>query len=122
MRRFAAFTVLIGLCLLRPPPARPHAFLDHAEPRVGSSVAASPATVTLTFTEAVEAAFSRVEVLDEKGGPLQVGALEHPSPETLTVSLPRLAPGIYTVHWSVVSVDTHPTEGRFTFTVKTPPA
>jgi hypothetical protein len=29
-----------------------------------------------------------------------------------------LTPGTYRVSWRVVSVDTHPTEGNFTFTIK----
>ena len=35
----------------------------------------------------------------------------------LKVSLPSLSPGTYTVIWQVTSVDTHKTEGKFTFKV-----
>jgi methionine-rich copper-binding protein CopC len=118
MRRLGLLAVLAALPLLRPPPAGAHAFLDHADPRVGSTVAPPPA-VTLNFTEPVEEAFSHVEVLDPSGNRLETGALEHPAPATLRLPLPPLAPGDYTVRWAVVSVDTHPTEGTFTFSVKT---
>jgi copper resistance protein C len=97
--------------------ARAHAFLDHAEPRVGSTVAASPPTLTLVFTEPVEPAFSHVTVADDAGRPMAAGELSHPDPATLAVSLPTLVPGKYTVKWAVVSVDTHPTSGHFSFTV-----
>jgi copper resistance protein C len=117
--RAALALLLLGAPLLRPPAARAHAFLEHADPRVGSTVSA-PKAVTLQFTEPVEVAFSHVEVLGPGGGPVQTGAAEHPEPDKLSVALPALAPGEYTVHWSVVSVDTHPTEGRFTFSVKAP--
>jgi methionine-rich copper-binding protein CopC len=117
-RRF----IRVGLTMLmilagRAGPARAHAFLDHAEPRVGSTVAASPPTLTLLFTEPVEPDFCRVAVADDAGKAITAGALQHPEPSTLAVSLPTLAPGKYTVTWAVVSVDTHPTSGHFTFTV-----
>jgi methionine-rich copper-binding protein CopC len=118
MRRLGALALLAALPFLRPPPACAHAFLDHAEPRVGSTVGSSPPALTLTFTEPVEEAFCRVELLDPRGRPLAVAATEHPAPGTLKVPLPPLAPGEYTVKWAVVSVDTHPTEGSFTFSVK----
>ena len=111
--------VLIMLAA-RAAPARAHAFLDHADPRVGSTVSSPPAAVTLTFTEPIEAAFSRVEVTDAGGRRVETGPLQHPAPTTITVSLPGLAPGSYTVSWAVVSVDTHPTEGHFQFIVKGP--
>ena len=39
-----------------------HAFLDHAEPRVGNKVATPPREVTLWFTQKLEPAFSSVTV------------------------------------------------------------
>ena len=111
---------VLATLLARPGPARAHAFLDHAEPRVGSTVSSPPALLTLVFTEPIEAAFSRVEVADASGKRIATGPLEHPAPATITVSLPGLAPGSYTVTWAVVSVDTHPTEGHFVFVVKGP--
>ena len=108
----AAFSLLAATA------AVPHAFLDHAEPRVGSSVDASPPTVTLFFTEPVEPAFSRVELERDDGAKVETGPVRYPAPDRLELPLPSLPPGEYTVRWAVVSVDTHPTEGRFTFTVK----
>jgi methionine-rich copper-binding protein CopC len=110
---------IIVLGLVSPLVVHAHAFLQHAEPRVGSTVSA-PAAVTLFFTEPVEEAFSRIEVRDEHGATVPTGALQHPAPDRLTVSLPSLRPGTYTVHWAVVSVDTHPTEGSFEVSVKEP--
>ena len=100
--------------------ASAHAFLDHADPRVGATVTAAPAAVVLDFTEPVESDFCRIEVRDPRAQAVPLGALEHPQPEELRVSLPRLPPGDYTVHWSVTSIDTHQTEGRFEFTVAAP--
>jgi methionine-rich copper-binding protein CopC len=118
MRRLGVVALLATLPLLRSPPARAHAFLEHAEPRVGTTVGASPPALTLVFTEPVEAAFSRVEVFDQHGKRVDSGTTEHPAPDTLRVPLPPLPPGEYTARWAVVSVDTHATEGSFTFSVK----
>jgi hypothetical protein len=97
-----------------------HAFLDHAEPKVGSTVTNSPAEIKVWFTQNLEPAFSTLEVQDAQGK--QVGKkdahLDDADKSLLLVSLPQLPPGTYTVIWHAVSVDTHKTQGRFKFTVK----
>jgi methionine-rich copper-binding protein CopC len=112
--------VLIATFVMVPAPAEAHAFLDHSDPKVGSTVSQSPPALTLVFTEGVEPAFSRIEVTDEAGTAIEAKQLEHPQTDTLRVALPSLKPGTYKVHWSVVSVDTHATEGTFRFSVKAP--
>lgn len=97
-----------------------HAFLDHADPRVGSAVKVAPAEVSLWFSEEIEPAFSSLKVLDAAGqrvdkGDAHVDVAEH---DVLRVSLQRLGAGAYTVEWRVVSVDTHVTEGKFAFQVR----
>jgi len=101
-------------------PAAAHAFLDHADPRVGSTVQASPGNVRLWFTEPLEPAFSRVHVVDASGRTVDAGDahVDASDPSVLSVSLPTLAPGTYRVQWRVVSVDTHVTEGDYTFEIK----
>ena len=100
-------------------PALAHAFLDHAQPAVGSTVAAPPATVALWFTERLEPAFSTVRVLGPSGEPVDRGAPQvGPDDATrLSVALKPLGPGRYKVEWRVVSVDTHVTNGSFSFEV-----
>jgi methionine-rich copper-binding protein CopC len=112
-------TVLLALAATAPLPAAAHAFLDHASPAVGGAVATAPATVTLWFTENLEPAFSTVTVTDRAGQRVDLGNAQVPPgrPAQLQVGLKPLDPGRYTVSWRVVSVDTHPTEGTFTFTV-----
>ena len=99
--------------------ARAHAFLDHARPAVGSSVPVSPPNVNLWFTQDLEPAFSRVTVTNEAGQRVDLGNAQIPqgSPAELQIGLKPLPPGTYLVSWHVVSVDTHPTEGTFTFDV-----
>ena len=96
-----------------------HAFLDHANPAVGSSVPTSPSNLTLWFTQDLEPAFSDVTVTNEAGQRVDLGNAQIPqgSPAELQIGLRPLPPGTYLVSWHVVSVDTHPTEGTFTFEV-----
>jgi methionine-rich copper-binding protein CopC len=96
-----------------------HAFLDHATPAVGSAVRGSPAQVKLWFTQQLEPAFSTARVSDRSGKQVDKGdpQVDRADATLLRVSLPQLAPGTYTVTWRVLSVDTHVTEGDFTFDV-----
>ncbi len=111
-----AGTVGIGAA----PPARAHAFLDHASPAVGSSVPTAPPAVTLWFTQDLEPAFSDATVTNEAGQRVDLGKAQIPpgSPDELQIGMKPLPPGTYLVSWHVVSVDTHPTEGTFTFEIK----
>jgi len=99
--------------------AHAHAFLDHALPAVGSAVHGPPGQVKLWFTQALEPAFSTVRVLDRGGKRIDKAdaQVDRADATLLTVSLPQLAPGTYRVKWRVLSVDTHVTEGDFTFDV-----
>ncbi|HBZ72805.1 MAG TPA: copper resistance protein CopC [Deltaproteobacteria bacterium] len=119
LRVLSGATLLLGLSWTSAPPAGAHAFLDHAVPRVGSTVSAAPSELVLAFTQELEPAFSTVEVLNEQGAKVDKGDVQvDPHDGTLLrVSLNPLAPGTYKVIWRVVSVDTHPTEGDFTFHV-----
>jgi methionine-rich copper-binding protein CopC len=96
-----------------------HAFLERADPAVGSTVQTSPSEVRIRFTENIEPAFSSIQVFDASGKEVDkrdmgLGRSDH---ALLHVSLPRLGAGIYKVVWRVVSVDTHVTSGSFTFHV-----
>jgi methionine-rich copper-binding protein CopC len=110
-----AGTVAIGTA----PSARAHAFLDHASPAVGSSVPTAPPVVILWFKQDLEPAFVDVTVTNDAGQRVDRGNAHIPpgSPAELQIGLKPLPPGTYLVSWHVVSVDTHPTEGTFTFDV-----
>jgi methionine-rich copper-binding protein CopC len=93
--------------------------LEQADPRVGSTVKTSPHTVTLTFSQKLEGAFSSIRVLDAKGARVDAGKAQvDPADSTvLRIGVKTLAPGTYKVQWRALSVDTHTTEGSFSFTV-----
>lgn len=104
------------LALMAAQAAYAHAFLDHAEPRVGSTVPTAPKEVVLSFTQNLEPAFSSVEVSDANGARVDQGK-PRISASTMRVSVKSLPPGTYRVRWQVLSVDTHTTEGNFSFQV-----
>jgi methionine-rich copper-binding protein CopC len=112
------FLILVSLLLvpLATRAAQAHAFLDHASPLVGSTVPAAPHEVVLTYTQSLEPAFSTAQVTDSSGARVDTGKAEV-SGSTMRVGLKPLGPGSYKVHWHVLSVDTHSTEGTFTFHV-----
>ena len=72
--------------------------------------------VTLTFTDTLEAAFSKLTVTDANGTEVSQGKAQV-NANVMRVSLKPLSVGIYKVNWCSVSTDTHKTEGNFTFSV-----
>jgi methionine-rich copper-binding protein CopC len=104
------------LAVLANASAHAHAMLDHASPVVGSTVASAPREVALTFSQNLEAAFSSVQVTDGRGARVDQGKPQI-SGNTMRVGLKSLSAGTYRVRWQALSVDTHKTEGSFTFTV-----
>ncbi len=97
-----------------------HAFLDHADPKVGSEIQTAPTEIKVWFTEEIEPAFSTLKVLDAGGNQVDQkdAHLDAKDKTLLIVSVPALAAGEYKVEWSVVASDTHHTQGDFKFTIK----
>jgi hypothetical protein len=96
-----------------------HAFLKDANPGVGSTIQTSPSEVQIRFTENIEPAVSSIQVFNTSGNEVDKRDLhlDRSDHALVHVSLPQLGAGIYKVVWRVVSVDTHVTNGNFTFRV-----
>jgi copper resistance protein C len=96
------------------------AFLDHAEPAVGSTVDSSVTEIKIWFTQNLEPALSQMQLLDRHRKPVtqNQATVDSSDPSLLTLSVSALRPGKYTVYWKVMSVDTHMTVGNFFFTVR----
>jgi len=119
LRRAILLASLVSLAAVTH--ARAHAFIDHAEPAVGGTVRQPPAEVDVSFTEGLEAKYSRLQVFDASGKEVDRKDvhLDPKNPKRLVVSLPvALGAGTYKVVWRAVSVDTHVTNGDFTFRVE----
>jgi hypothetical protein len=98
-------------------PAFAHAFLQHADPGAGSRLKAPPKRIALTFSEKLEPVFSGIAVTDASGRNVEADAPAIGG-NSMLASLRTLPPGRYRVAWHAVSVDTHRTEGAYSFTVE----
>jgi copper resistance protein C len=98
-----------------------HALLQKAIPAVGGTVSASPAEIRLKFSEGVEPHFSGIVLTTHAGAAVPLGkASVDPADDSTFIApiMQALKPGVYTVTWHAVSVDTHKTQGSFEFTVQ----
>ena len=97
-----------------------HAFPDHSEPRVGSTLSAPPPVVRIWFDAQIEPVFStiRVESADKRRVDTGNGGVDPADNRVLAVKVSPLPPGRYRVYWSVVARDGHRTEGDFPFRIK----
>jgi copper resistance protein C len=98
--------------------AAAHAMLEQASPTAGSIIKTSPREVHLKFSEPLEPRFSKVEVRSATGAVIAVGSAGHGRSNELAVHVPALHPGKYNVIWKVLSIDSHTTQGNFSFEVK----
>ena len=98
-----------------------HAHLQQQTPAADSTVAASPESLTLSFSEGIETAFSAVTLTGPQQKAVATGKLTRSDSNKAQLIVPLtqpLAAGEYTVDWHVVSVDGHKTKGQYHFTVK----
>jgi methionine-rich copper-binding protein CopC len=109
---------LLALTLLLAVLAFAHSEPVSMVPAVNSTVSA-PANVTVHFSEALEPKFSKLTLADAAGtvvskDPSVVSA----DAKVMTLPLPTLAAGLYTVNWVSVALDSHRAQGKYNFTIK----
>ena len=95
-----------------------HAHLKEQTPAADSTVSA-PSDLRLVFSEGVEATFSKVTI-SKDGAPVLVKSLATEGSDKKTLIVTPAAPlpaGAYKVEWHAVSVDTHKSEGAYSFKV-----
>ena len=125
-----ALTLAIAALPWSAAPAAAHAELVSSTPLPNASLVEAPAELELTFSEPIDPATTVIELLDPQAQRVDgVGTPDVDSDGTaVTVPLPELEPGSYTVTYQVVSaVDGHATAGIFAFLVdptgtETPPS
>jgi copper transport protein len=110
-----------GLLLTTAGPASAHAALTGSDPQQGVVVDKAPDQVSLTFSEKVALSDDSLRVLDPKGKAVQQGKPSEVGGTTYAVKLHSGLPdGTYTVTYQVVSADSHPVAGAYTFSIGTP--
>lgn len=112
LRRLA---LLIVTSLAATGSASAHAHLVNSAPADGSTLVAPPASVTLTFSEAarVTACFVQKNAEPRRA----IASLPTAAASTVTIGLPVLPDGAYTLSWRVVGADSHVMSGELQFTI-----
>jgi methionine-rich copper-binding protein CopC len=111
--------LISGALLLSVVTAHAHAHLTASAPAEGSTGTA-PEHIVLTFSEA--ARITAMTLQHEGEAPRKLTPLPAEMAARITVPLPRLSPGKYTLSWRVVSDDGHVVPGTLHFTVLESPA
>ena len=113
-------SVLLITLLAMPGSGWAHAYLVKSSPARRAVLSTPPTRVVLWFNERLEAQFSQLSVWNADGqqvdgGDAQVGPDDG---KRLSVGIPTLPAGSYTVKYRVLSVDGHVVEAEFPFTVR----
>ncbi|MHA5048013.1 copper resistance CopC/CopD family protein [Streptomyces sp. SD15] len=112
---------VVGSVLAGAAPASAHAALTGSDPQQGAVVEQAPTQVSLTFSEQIALSDGSLRVLDPKGKRVDTGRATNLSGTTYGVKLHSGLPdGTFTVTYQVVSVDSHPVSGAFTFSIGAP--
>lgn len=110
-----------GLLLAGAGPVSAHAALTGSDPQQGAVVDKAPTQVSLTFSEGVALSNDSLRVLDPKGKRIDRGDPANAGGTTYAVKLHSGLPdGTYTVTYQVVSEDSHPVAGAYTFSIGAP--
>ena len=119
----ARAALAIVLTLLLPAVVDAHAMLVKSSPTRRAVLAVPPTRVELTFNERLEPAYSTVSVWSAAQAQVDDGKIvvRQDDPRRLSVGLPSLAAGAYTVKFRVLSVDGHLVEGTYPFEVRPRP-
>ncbi|WP_406373153.1 copper resistance protein CopC [Streptomyces sp. NBC_00647] len=115
------FLAVTGALLAGATPASAHAALTGSDPKQGSVVDKAPTQISLTFSEQVSLGDGALRVLDPKGKRVDAGGASNLGGTTYGVKLHAGLPdGTFTVTYQVVSADSHPVSGAFTFSIGAP--
>ncbi|MFJ9750540.1 hypothetical protein DMH25_03675 [Streptomyces sp. WAC 01325] len=110
-----------GLLFAGAGPVSAHAAVTGSAPQQGAVVDKAPTQVSLTFSEKVALSDDSLRVLDPKGKRVDRGDPANLTGTTYAVKLHGGLPdGTYTVTYQVVSEDSHPVAGAYTFSIGAP--
>ncbi|MGV9497424.1 copper resistance CopC/CopD family protein [Streptomyces sp. NPDC003642] len=102
-------------------PVSAHAAVTGSDPAQGAVVDQAPSRISLTFSEQVALSGDSLRVLDPEGKRVDTGEPSGVGGTTYAVRLQSgLSDGTYTVAYQVVSADSHPVAGAYTFSIGAP--
>jgi methionine-rich copper-binding protein CopC len=114
---WVSFAVVVAVLTVAAP-AFSHSFPEKQSPAAGETVTSPPSEVSIKYDAPIEKLFASLQVMGPDGKDMatdkpQVSADGY----TLSVKVGKLGPGDYKVKWGVIGIDTHHTQGSYTFTV-----
>ncbi|SCE66374.1 copper resistance CopC/CopD family protein [Micromonospora chokoriensis] len=117
----AGLLVTVGALLIAPATsASAHAVLQSSSPAASSVVPSGPSEVVLTFSESVRKVPGKIRIIAPDGSRADRG---EPAFDNTVVTIP-VSPdagrGTYLVSFRVISADSHPVSGAFTYSVGAP--
>lgn len=125
-RRIARWALAAMLAAaLAPASAFAHATIVSTTPADTSVVKTAPRAVTMKWSEAVDLGEHAVKLLDATGKEIKTPPARHGPGGASTAVLqlpPGLKDGTYVIAWRVVSSDSHPVSGAFSFSIGSPSA
>jgi methionine-rich copper-binding protein CopC len=100
--------------------AQAHGKIESSQPKADSELQSPPKEIRLQFNEALEPAFSKIELSDAKNAKVTLAKAEidKTNHKVMFAAVPALQPGQYRVRWSTMTHDGHKTKGQFAFRVK----
>ncbi|MEU5685230.1 hypothetical protein DEJ48_19870 [Streptomyces venezuelae] len=114
-------TAATGVFFAGAAPSSAHAALTGSDPKQGAVVDRAPDQVKLTFSEKVAMSDGSVRVLDPSGKRVDTDKTTDLGSNTYGVKLRAGLPdGTFTVAYQVVSADSHPVAGAYTFSIGAP--
>jgi copper transport protein len=120
-KRVFWLVALIGLyCAWTASPVLAHAELLTSTPKPNEILAQAPTQVRLLLSEPLEQELSSIKVYNSDRISVEYGkaTIDSTNPAQISVSLPPLSDGVYTVIWKVISrIDGHGSAGSFPFAV-----
>jgi hypothetical protein len=118
LNRRSVLAALLCAFLVAVPAAFAHTHPVSMTPAANSSVAA-PTSISITFSGELEAKFSSITVADASGKVVSIAksVVDPKDTKIMTLALPKLPVGAYTVTWVAVSMDSHREKESYKFTI-----
>ena len=118
--RVAFLFLAVAASLLSPSFSLAHAVLVESSPALKSSVSGPDVPLKLRFNVRIDAARSRLTLVDPDGAAETLEISKQDSPEIISAEAKGLHPGPYRLRWQVLASDGHITRGEIPFTVVKP--
>src|SRR5438045_8988114 len=115
--RIVFMLTVVAVWFLTASPSRAHAVLLESSPALKSSVSGPDVPLKLRFNVRIDAARSRLTLVDADGTLQTLKIQGQDGLDTLSAEAKGLRPGTYRLRWQLLASDGHITRGEIPFTV-----